>query len=487
MEYQKTEVFPLQEKENDLSMMRSLFSGVSGLKSHQTRMDVVGNNISNVNTVGYKTSRVTFIDTLNQTLTGASAPTGNRGGVNPKQIGLGAGIGSIDMIFGDGAPQTTGKNTDVCLSGSGLFMVKDGSGTYFTRNGAFEFDAAGNYGIPGTGMFVQGWTAEEGTVNVSGAPGNINIQAGKSMEPRQTELVSFRNNLNAADPTIVDITATKDDGTVSHPNDAIVNGKDPKSITLSMSDGTKRVITAISDVKYTKNHSIPITTTVTAYDSLGGAHAVPVLLERTAADTWQASLPKADYPIKEADGTTTTVKMANVTVKFQKDGSFDKANSGNGAMTLEYTNGANTGKLTVDFSDLSQYTMESTVKSDGDGYPAGTLKEVNVDTSGSIIGIYTNGVNRTEAQIAIAQFNNPSGLIKTGRSLYTKSNNSGEANIKPATALGCTITPSAIEMSNVDLSDEFSNMIVTQRGFQSNSKTITVSDEMLETLIQLKR
>ena len=144
-------------------MMRSLFSGVAGLKSHQTRMDVIGNNIANVNTVGFKSNRVTFADTLYQTLSGASAPQKTLGGTNPKQIGLGTGVASIDTIFTDGSVQSTGKNTDLCLSGNGLFVVKQGGKTgqpgptYYTRNGAFAFDAEGNYVLPGSGLYVQGW------------------------------------------------------------------------------------------------------------------------------------------------------------------------------------------------------------------------------------------------------------------------------------------------------------------------------------------
>ena len=178
-------------------MMRSLFSGVSGLKSHQTRMDVIGNNIANVNTTGFKSSRTTFADTLSQTLSGASAPQDNIGGTNPKQIGLGTGVASIDMLFTDGSVQSTGKNTDLCLSGNGLFVVKRGSETYYTRDGAFEFDSQGNYVLPSSGLYVQGWMAKDGVLSTAGAVGNIQIAAGKSMEAKQTASASYTNNLKA--------------------------------------------------------------------------------------------------------------------------------------------------------------------------------------------------------------------------------------------------------------------------------------------------
>ena len=183
-------------------MMRSLFSGVSGLKSHQTRMDVIGNNISNVNTVGFKSSRTTFAETLNQTLTGASAPNNPTiGGTNPKQIGLGTGVASIDMIFTDGSVQSTGKNTDLCLSGNGLFIVKQGNNTYYTRDGAFEFDAVGDYVLPGSGLHVQGWLREaDGTIDTSDETKitDIVVPNGQTIDARQTTTASLTGNLNAS-------------------------------------------------------------------------------------------------------------------------------------------------------------------------------------------------------------------------------------------------------------------------------------------------
>ncbi len=163
-------------------MMRSLFSGVSGLKNHQTRMDVIGNNISNVNTTGFKASRTSFVDMLSQTLSGASAPTGNLGGTNPKQIGLGSSVAAIQTMFTNGSVQSTGKNTDLCLSSeNALFILKTTTGTAYTRNGAFEFDADGNYVQTGTGYFVEGWMANNGSIDTGSTPGVISISAGKTM------------------------------------------------------------------------------------------------------------------------------------------------------------------------------------------------------------------------------------------------------------------------------------------------------------------
>ena len=156
-------------------------------------------------------------------------------------------------------------------------------------------------------------------------------------------------------------------------------------------------------------------------------------------------------------------------------------------MALNYTNGAASQSVSLNLAGLTQYAGSSTVNATTDGNAAGTLSSVSVDSSGIITGTYTNGIKQTEAQVAVAQFTNASGLTKTGNSLYQESNNSGTANVKTAADLGVTITPSALEMSNVDIANEFSDMIITQRGFQSNSKIITVGDEMLETLINMKR
>lgn len=475
-------------------MMRSLFSGVSGLKNHQTRMDVIGNNIANVNTTGYKSSRVTFTDTLQQTLSGASAPTDNVGGTNPKQIGLGSAVGSIDMIMTDGSVQSTGKNTDLCLSGNGFFIVNGPNGTFYTRDGAFEFDKEGNYVLPGSGLYVQGWTADaSGAINTQTAIGKITIPAGKSMEATATKTVNYSNNLDSAGATIESITR---DGAATDPAEA----SPEHPVTLKMSDGTVYTMTTGT---YKTKQSLPVATTISVYDSLGNMHNIPVYFTKTEVNTdlstgvkgnkWSVTLnpdagaasPSDTAIIKEADGSTTTITMPAVTLEFDSNGKFV---SGNGLPTLTLTNGATTGQsVQVNLTGLTQYSGSNTIANSADGNEMGTLKSIAIDSAGVITGTYTNGINRQEGQVAIAQFTNSAGLTKTGSSLYSISNNSGEANVKTATDLGVTITPSALEMSNVDIANEFSDMIITQRGFQSNSKIITVSDEMLETLVNMKR
>lgn len=407
-------------------MMRSLFSGVAGLKNHQTRMDVIGNNIANVNTTGYKSSRVTFADTLNQTLTASSSATDTTGGTNAKEIGLGVGVASIDTLMTSGSVESTGVNTDLCLSGSGFFVAKDGANSYYTRDGAFSFDSAGNY-VTSSGLYVQGWNATNGVVNTSGATQNIKVSVDSSMAAEATATATYSGNLSSDTDT---------SGTVS--------------------------------------------TSLTVYDSLGTKHTVPVTLTKSAtANTWSATTSSATI-----DGATATGTFTDLV--FDSSGNYV---SGSGSLTLTgYANGAADSSVAVDFSGLTQNSGESTASASTDGYASGTLSNVAFDSKGVLTGTYSNGEKQTLAQIAIASFNNSSGLEKSGTSLYTESNNSGQAKISTIDGTsGTTLTASSLEMSNVDLASEFSNMIVTQRGFQSNSKIITVADEMLQTLVNMKQ
>ncbi len=487
-------------------MMRSLYSGVSGLKNHQTRMDVVGNNISNVNTTGFKSSRVTFSDTLSQTLSGASAPTENRGGTNPKQIGLGSATSAIDTLFTDGSVQSTGVNTDLCLSGNGLFIVKDGNLSYYTRNGNFKFDKEGYY-VNSDGLKVQGWSATTpgDAINTNGQPSEICIPAGKTMAASATKVATFSKNLDAAEPMIKSMSVTYVDGTTADvpagTTAAVEVGKDfdagagagakkVASITLKMTDGTTTTETSGA---FKLNNSKPKTTIATIYDSLGNAHNVTIYMTKTEVSSkngnkWTISLDPAGtnkQTITESDGTTTTVNMTDLELQFDVNGGLK---TGSGTATLTLKNGAGDNQsVNLTFDDVTQYAGSSTAFATTDGNAAGTLKSVSIDSAGVITGTYTNGLNVQEAQVAIAQFNNASGLTKTGNSLYTESNNSGTPNIGTISDLGCTVTPSSLEMSNVDMASELTDMIVTQRGYQSNSKIITVSDELLETLINMKR
>ena len=180
-------------------MMRSMFSGVAGLRNHQTAMDVIGANISNVNTVGYKGGRSNFSDVISQTMQGAAAATGTRGGTNPIQIGLGMGLAAVDTIMTSGSYQPTGKQTDLAIQNQGFFIVSDGLNQYFTRAGNFDFDGTGNYVVPGTGLKVMGWLGVDGVVDTSGQVTGITIPSGITLPAVATTSMTFINNLSGTD------------------------------------------------------------------------------------------------------------------------------------------------------------------------------------------------------------------------------------------------------------------------------------------------
>jgi flagellar hook protein FlgE len=411
-------------------MMRSMFSGVSGLRNHQIRMDVIGNNIANVNTIGFKGSRVNFQDILSQTIQGAAAPQNNRGGTNPMQVGLGMAVASIDTIFTDGSTQTTGKQTDLALQGNGFFIVNDGAKSYYTRAGNFDFDTAGNYIVPGTGLMVQGWTGANGLINTNAAPGNIQIPVGQSMAPVATTGISYRNNLDA--------------DTAVGPAGAFQT-------------------------------SVPV------YDSLGNQHNIQVTYTKTAANTWTWSVSESDPNISAITGLGTAT--------FTASGVFS-ANNVVTPISLTLTNGAATPLgVNIDLTALTQYSDDMTLTGENDdGYASGSLTTITMDTSGVITGSFSNNRSLALAQVALATFNNPGGLIKASENKYEQSNNSGLAQVGTANSGGRgKLAPGSLEMSNVDLSAEFTNMIITQRGFQANSKIITTSDEMLQELVNMKR
>lgn len=440
-------------------MMRSMFAGVSGLKNHQTRMDVIGNNIANVNTLGFKASRVTFAETYSQTLQGASAPQSNVGGTNPMQIGLGVNIASIDVIHTQGNTQTTGVTTDLMIDGNGFFIVANGAQQYYTRAGNFTFDTAGNLVSSSNGLLVQGWMADaDGNINTNATVGNIRLPLGTTIPPRATENMVFEGGLypGATMPDYTDL-------------DNVVAGD-------------------------------TMITTTKVYDSQGVAHTITVEFARTgpAANAWEwrYSVDGADLPYTTGtDGAGNTVYIPDYTgggdLTFNSNGIIQTGLTD--TITITGLGGADDLNITLDFSQLNQYASENEAEvkcpdQNQDGYAAGTLDSYTIDQTGTIVGVFTNGMRRNIAQVAVATFSNPGGLLNAGGSLFSVSSNSGSAAIGSAGQSGRgAIKPGSVEMSNVDLSEQFTDMIITQRGFQSNSRIITTSDEMLQELVNLKR
>ncbi|MDR2467674.1 MAG: flagellar hook protein FlgE [Spirochaetaceae bacterium] len=469
-------------------MMRSLFSGVSGMQNHQTRMDVVGNNIANVNTTGFKRGRVNFQDMLYQQLGGAARPTDELGGVNPKEVGLGMTIASIDTIFTQGSLQSTGNITDLAISGEGFFVLAEGRNKVYTRAGAFSLDRDGTLVNPSNGMKVQGWMAEnvDGTtlLEVSRDIGNLVIPVGSKDPARATSRVNFACNLDKRTPIIPEGTT------------------DPAAIRAN-----------------TWNTQIRI------FDSFGVEHTLQAQFTRVpgTANAWTVETivdPQAEIATNTATGLAEEPPAAGgaaaFTVNFDNNGLIVSAVDAEGnvsggdaggqvVMNVAYdvpstdpdADGAPVRQLfTLDMGEvgtairaITQFAETSSTKVvQQDGYTMGYMTEFKIDQSGEITGIYSNGQTRTVGQIALATFTNPGGLEKNGETAFLVSNNSGMANIGPSGVAGKgKIISGTLEMSNVDMADQFVDMIVTQRGFQANSRTIQTADQLLQELLTLKR
>ncbi len=435
-------------------MMRSLYSGVSGLKVHQTKMDVIGNNIANVNTVGFKSSTVTFKDVFYQTTQSASGPneTTGTGGQNAKQIGLGVSLGSISKnITSEGGSQRTDNPFDMKLSGDGFFIVNKAGVNYFTRAGAFTTDAAGNL-VNGDGYNVMGWQADKDGNVIKDTVSKLTIKTADKLQTKaaKTEKTSFTGNINASDSSFV-------------------------------SDGKG-------------GYTGGITMSAQIYDSVGQQYLLTFNVLKTKTANEYTVTPTS---LKSADGTDRTTaidtKNAYTTLTFDADTGALKSSTATAPLNINWDGAGVTGRapqpISIDFSGLTSVATETSTHSSSDGKAVGTMTGVGVQTDGRIIAAYSNGDNVCIGQIAVATFDNPAGLEAVGNTMYQTTMNSGtfDGIGEDVSAGGGSITTGVLEMSNVDLSTEFTEMITTQRGFQANSRIITVSDTMIEELTNLKR
>ncbi len=429
-------------------MMRSMYSGVSGLRIHQTKMDVIGNNIANVNTVGFKSSRATFSEIFSQTVQGASGANQNKGGTNPIQIGLGATLGSIDVNMTEGASQRTDNPLDLKIEGEGFFVVSDVTGNKFTRAGAFNIDSVGNLVTSG-GLNLMGWGVNATTNEIEkNKVDKLQILSADNIfsEPEKTSKAIIAGNINMNDLQL-----------------------DPTE------DG------------------VPFTMTI--YDSLGYSYTAAMKVQETGTDN-EYNITLADITdqngVPIGNGTTPdpagTIKFDEATGKITGPTTFD--------ITGLDTDNSEFSDIAVDFSSLTMFSGNTTIEAragdtngQGSGNKAGTISGYEINNVGKIIGQYTNGSTKLLGQIAIADFDNPAGLRKEGNNLFTATSNSGEFDGIgiDISSNGGAINSGVLEMSNVDLSTEFTEMITTQRGFQANSRIITSSDEMLQELVNLKR
>ena len=568
-------------------MMRSLYSGVAGLKTHQTRMDVIGNNIANVNTTAYKSSSMTFSELMSQTTqkaSGANATTGV-GGTNAKQIGLGVKAGAINTaITTQGSAQSTGNPFDIMITGDNFFVVSNGSENFFTRDGSFYVDGAGNLAMTSTGYNVMGWGVDETTGNIkqdtvtalrimsaanmtyppeattqanisgildendkdvtsaNGKTVNLNffdargysytakftfkqsggdktneysMELNKILDSTGAEIdiskLEFGNRSQQKMETKVTLNTdaykwdgkvlkTKD-GTTDVANLADIFNQDGSLITPQDDAAAQKQQEALDAIAKAYGYegstdeflNLYITSTVDKDKQL----TIQDLLGNMMAGKTTDVLP--------ADGSAITMEgryFEGTTVVFNKD--TGKLESVGGSTTNLNVNaafsalGGNFSDVTIDLSECTNYDNKGTstigatsgdLDGLGTGRRLGDMIGVSIQKDGMIYASYDNGMTKLLGQIATAAFANASGLEKEGDNLYSATLNSGEFDGigVDITAGGGYMSTGQLEMSNVDLSSEFTEMITTQRGFQANSRIITVSDTLLEELTNLKR
>lgn len=605
-------------------MLRSLYAGVSGLRVHQMKMDVISNNIANVNTTGFKGSNVSFKEMFSQTMRSASQATADRGGMNPMQVGLGVGLGSIDSDFTQGNLQATGRMTDIAIDGNGFFVVKDGGRNVFTRAGVFTFDEMGTFIHRTTGFKVQGWM-----VDANGNLPDLNpstmedLTLGElTMSPTATTYVKWKGNLNtkkdivdltygpkkvnisdeagrtgelyietrkmngagtadraddrwewvastdvrergvtlavAASPTNIGhtdirkgtVVVTDDTGTTTYTEGTdykidyaagtieilgsgitmpanlrmdydhtvevgsgeitvdekgavktsstasftmdITNGSggDPSTITIEgpkvgqAHGGSFAVVTSGVNAGNVEGQYGPMmTTSQKVFDSKGTEYTVNVSFVKTGDNRWDWF---ATPPLGK-DGQPIALTNNTGTIFFDTAGKVIGEPTG-GPISFQ-PEGSDRITITPDFKAVTQFDdADSVTAYDADGYEAGSLSSFSIDAAGTIIGEYSNGLNRVIGKLAVANFSNAAGLVRAGDTVFVESNNSGAPDYGVAETSGRgEISAGTLEMSNVDLADQFTEMITTQRGFQAASKIIQTADQILQDLVNLKR
>lgn len=572
-------------------MMRSMYSAVSGLKTHQTKMDVIGNNIANVNTVAFKSSSVVFQDVLYQmtsNASGANAATGT-GGVNAKQIGLGVTTGATNLsITTSGAAETTGRAFDIRLSDqstTNFFVVNNGSENLFTRAGSFYVDGAGNLCMTSTGYTVMGWQVDPTTGNIkkdtvsalrvmqtsnlTSAP-EATTQANVSgiIDKNDKDVLSdngliktltFFDNLGYSYTARFAMKSTGTDGKYTVELEKILNSdgttfydastqqtSDGKTVNVEDIFGKKETNITLGTYKQVQSGyflntdgkiyvgSSAVESKLLTYDDAsksfkckdgsgtyslkqvygisdamqskinpptGTTATVTATVNATGVLTLTGDVTDYEIAFSTKDGTFSGVGERDT---YNADGSVNKAGSKANTVTLNMSKLGNNptqfDDITIDFSGLKDANnggkstaVMSTGSIDdgvtGKGKKLGAMIGISIDNNGLIKGTYDNGNTEILGQIAVAQFANASGLEKVGENCYRTTLNSGEFDGigVEISADGSSMTSGELEMSNVDLSTEFTQMIITQRGFQANSRIITTSDTLLEELVNLKR
>jgi len=565
-----------------MGLTSAMYSGLSGLDANGTQFEVIGNNIANVNTTGFKARRVLFQTQFSRTLSLGSLATGDFGGTNPMQIGLGASVGQVDTDFSMGSVQVTGVNSDLAIEGNGFFILKDDQGqNVYSRNGAFSVNNMGRL-VSATGSFVQGYQVDTDFNLVPGAVDNINIPIGFLTIARATESAVIQGNLNAGGDVatqgsvlqsmqletvggaaVTDNTLLTDVCDASNPGVALfavgdvvtiqavrggrmlpvatftvdansrlghsaavpeanrfarfleaamgidktgtVPGTPGVSVAasalriegnlgtqngLDLSNTAIRVNTTEAPFTWSQTQAADgesVYTSFTIYDSLGSPLTMDVtfVLEAATSDGTQWR-----FYATSADDTDLDLALGNGTVTFDNRGQY-VASVGT-SVSLDRTN---TGAVTPQSVELDLATMTGLASdmseialSAQDGVPVGTLSGFGVGTDGVITGTFTNGLTQTMGQLALATFANPMGLLEEGNSTYVEGPNSGVAIVTaPLQMSAGSIQSGALELSNVDLSKEFVNLITTSTGFTANSRVITTANEMMREILTMVR
>lgn len=543
-------------------MMRSLYSGVSGLKTHQTKMDVIGNNIANVNTTAFKSQSITFSELMYQTTqaaSGANSQTG-KAGTNARQIGLGVKSGAITAaVETPGSFQSTGNPFDIKLTGNSFFIVSDGSSNYFTRDGSFYVDGQGNLAMSSNGYTVQGWGVDNGKIvrdtvsplrimsadnmtyppaattqaHVSGIVDkndtSVSSEAGKIIS------ISFFDNRGYSYTAKLSMKATAAEGQYTVELTDILDSKGNAIDKTNIKLGSVRNVAESKKLSLANGCSIN-GTTLTYLDEAGQNQTMD--LSGNLTDAQKKILAEsygftsydemAKLYVAGADGTVTTLgahldggtfaqvinaadgsiatdgkQITGGVIQYNTaTGEIQSVNGLTNNLNLVLDFGDQPGSafenITIDFSPSSNYNNNGTSTISGDygnvdgkgtGRKLGEMTGISIQPDGMIYAAYDNGMTKLLGQIAVASFANPSGLQKEGDNLYSATLNSGQFDGigMDVTSDGGYMTTGVLEMSNVDLSSEFTEMITTQRGFQANSRIITVSDTLLEELVNLKR
>jgi len=521
-------------------MIRSMSAAVTGLRGHQQKLDVVGNNIANVNTVGFKKSQARFEDLISQTIQGATGPMEDRGGINPSQVGLGMTVSSITDIHTQGAITDTDRETDLAIEGEGYFVVTDGQMEYYTRDGSFGLDRQGNL-VNDNGLRV---------VDIDGNP--INVPVEDDMVARATENMRFAGNLDAGsyyeatsgsvtgaialddaaiaaldqaitiDFTIdggavqeMEIAAGEmddieiqaelldaintgagvaawgglDDAEASFDGDYLVITSDAtgEQSTVELGGDDMEVLFGSAPVSVAGRDEVAESYSFPYYvhDSLGRRYDVDYTFTPVDHNEWDYELTVSD-----ADGNIIDVLAGDTgTLVFDENGGLDEEASDSPNLVFDPPGEAAQVDVAPDFSTATQLAgTNNLLVREQDGYEAGDLAAFDIDRAGVVTGTYTNGMRQVFGQIATATFSNPEGLSKEGGNLYRETDNSGDAQIgAPGTGGRGLLQSSALELSNTDLAYEFTELITTSRAFQANTRVVTTSDEVLTEVVNMKR